>query len=73
MMQAADSWNLDHRTERGRLDGSADRCIFFDRQMRAAPFVVFEIVLQDPAQPAAWKTMTWSKHSRRMDPIKRSA
>jgi len=50
MMQAADFWNLDHRTERGRLDRSADGRIFFERQMRAAPFVVFEIVLEDPAQ-----------------------
>jgi len=50
MMQAADFWNLDHMTERGRLDRSADRRIFFERQMRAAPFVVFEIVLEDPAQ-----------------------
>ena len=50
MMQAADFWNLDHRTEPGRLDRSADRRIFLERQMRAAPFV-FEIVLQDPAQP----------------------
>jgi hypothetical protein len=30
MMQAADSWNLDHMTERGRLDRSADGRIFFE-------------------------------------------
>ena len=51
MMQAADFLNLDHVTERERLDRSTDRRIFFKRQMRTAPFVVFEIVLQDPAQP----------------------
>jgi hypothetical protein len=49
MMQAADFWNLDHRTERERFDRSADGSIFFERQMRASPFVVFEIILQDPA------------------------
>src|SRR5713101_9295629 len=51
MMQATDFWNLDHMTEPGRLDRSADRRIFFERQMRTAPPVVFEIVLQYPAQP----------------------
>ena len=51
MMQAADFLNLDHVTERERLDRSTDRRIFFKRQMRTVPFVVFEIVLQDPAQP----------------------
>jgi hypothetical protein len=49
MMQAADFLNLDHVTERGRLDRSADRRIFFERQMRTTPFVIFEIILQDPA------------------------
>src|SRR6266404_5912963 len=51
MMQATNFRNLHYMAKRGRLDGPADRCIFFERQMRAAPFVVFEIVLQDPAQP----------------------
>ena len=50
-MQAADFRNLDHMTERRKLDGSADGRIFFERQMRTASFVVFEIILQDPAQP----------------------
>ena len=53
MMQSTDLWNLDHRTERGRLGGSADRRIFFERQMRAASFVVIEIAIQDPAQSGA--------------------
>ena len=39
VMQAADLWNLDHVTEQGRLDGSAERCIFFERQMCTATFV----------------------------------
>ena len=49
-MQAADSRNLDHVAKRGRLDGSADRCIFLQRQMRAATFVICEIIPQDPSQ-----------------------
>src|SRR5437763_1683488 len=51
VMQAADFRNLDHLTERRKLDGSADGRIFFERQMRTASFVVFEIILQNPAQP----------------------
>src|SRR5437588_4995625 len=37
--------------ERRKLDRSADGRIFFERQMRTASFVVFEIILQNPAQP----------------------
>jgi hypothetical protein len=51
MMQPADFWNLDHKAKRGRLDRSADGCILFERHMRAAPFVVYKIILQDPTQP----------------------
>ncbi len=51
MVQAAEFWNLDHAAERGRLDRSADRRIFVERQMRTALFVVLEIILQYPAQP----------------------
>jgi hypothetical protein len=49
-MQAADFRNLDHLTERRKLDGSAGGRIFFERQMRTASFVVFEIILQNPAR-----------------------
>ena len=52
MMQAADLWDLDHLAKRGRLDRSADRRILFERQMRTAPFVVCEILLQGLAQPS---------------------
>src|SRR5205807_760429 len=37
--QAADFRNLDHLTERRKLDRSADGRIFFERQMRTASFV----------------------------------
>ena len=51
MMQSADLRNFDHLTKRGRFDGSADRCIFFERQMHPATFVVLEIIFQDATQP----------------------
>ena len=44
--------NFDHLTKCGTLDGSADRCIFFKRQMRPATLVVLEIIIfQDATQP----------------------
>jgi len=43
-------------TEQWKLDGSADGRIFFERSMQTASFLVFEIILQDPRNPAAWKT-----------------
>ena len=55
-MQAADFWNLDHVTEREGLDRSTDGRIFFEREMRTASFVVFKIILQDPAQPGLMKS-----------------
>jgi hypothetical protein len=45
-------------TEQRKLDGSADERIFFERSMQTASFLVFEIILHDPRNPAAWKTMT---------------
>src|SRR5437868_14711864 len=39
VMQAADFRNLDHLTERRKLDRSVDGRIFFERQMRTASFV----------------------------------
>src|SRR2546430_1121265 len=45
VMQAANFRNLDHLTERRKLDRSADGRIFFERQMRTASFVVFELIL----------------------------
>src|SRR2546429_7561265 len=51
-MQAAAFRNLDHLAERRKRDRSADGRIFFERQMRTASFVVFEIRLQDATQ--AW-------------------
>jgi hypothetical protein len=58
MMQAADFWNLDHMTEPGRLDRSADRRIFFERQMRTAPPVVF--VACDSCIPS-FKSFPWMR------------
>src|SRR5437879_9548956 len=50
-MQAADFRNPDHLTERTKPDRSASWRIFSERQMRTASFGVFEIILQNPAQP----------------------
>src|SRR6266566_700053 len=73
VMQAANFRNLDHLTERRKLDRSADGRIFFERQMRTASFVVFEIILQNPAQPGLMENNDVIRHSRRMEPSSRSA
>jgi len=52
-------------TKQRKLDGSADGRIFFERSMQTASLLVFEIILQDPRNPAAWKTLTGSRHSGR--------
>jgi hypothetical protein len=35
MVQAPDLWNLDHRVQCERLDGSGDRCVFFHEVLTA--------------------------------------
>jgi hypothetical protein len=49
-MQSANLGNFDYSAKRGRLDRSADRRIFVQREVRSRIFVVLEIVFQDAAQ-----------------------
>jgi hypothetical protein len=58
MMQSADLGNLGHPAKRGKLDRSANGCIFVEREVRSIIFKVLEIVFQDAAHPASSKTMT---------------
>lgn len=50
-MQPAHLGNFDHAAQGRKLDRSADRCVFFERQMRPATFVVLEIFFQNATQP----------------------
>ena len=50
MMQSADLGNFDHPAKRGRLDRSADRRIFLEREVSSKMFVVLEVIFQDATQ-----------------------
>jgi hypothetical protein len=41
--------------------------------MRARSLVGRDVAVQDASQARAFQTMTWWRHSRRIDPINRSA
>jgi hypothetical protein len=48
-MQSADLGNFDHPAKRGRLDGSADRCILVGQKARSKNLVVLEMAFQHAA------------------------
>jgi hypothetical protein len=50
MMQSADLVNLGRPAKRGKLDRSANGCIFVEREARSIIFKASEIVFQDAAQ-----------------------
>jgi hypothetical protein len=50
VMQPTHLRDFEHMAKGRRLDQSADRRIFFERQMRAATFVIGKIALQSSAQ-----------------------
>src|ERR1700685_3747153 len=54
------------------LHGPRFRSIFGQRQMSSGVVVVGKITSQSPRNDLSFHTMTWSKHSRRMEPISRS-
>ena len=45
MMQSPNLGNFDQPDQRERSDGSAHRCIFFEREMGSVSFEALEIVL----------------------------
>ncbi len=55
------------------LDGAMDRRILVEGPMSPQLVIVGSILPQNPAQMGLPKTTTWSTHSRRIDPISRSA
>ena len=57
----------------GRLSaGSAERSILVERKVRAYPIVVGLVIGEQMAKMLSPNTTTWSRHSRRIDPISRS-
>ena len=70
-MQTTDLWR--HEDSAGRwTDRAAVRCILVQREVGPAPLVIRDVGEKELAQMSLIDKMTRSKHSRRMDPIKRS-
>jgi hypothetical protein len=55
------------------LNGTRNRRILAQGEVRARLIVVIQIRPQQMTEMASPKTITWSMHSRRIDPISRSA
>jgi len=68
VMQSAKGWSTEY--EANRLDGARNRCVLVQGQVRTRLIVVIQIRPQQWHSP---KTITRSMHSRRIDPISRSA
>jgi hypothetical protein len=73
MMQAADFGNLDDHAEFRWLDWPSVRCIFVERQVSSRPVIVGEVAGQDGRRWRSPRTRTWSRHSRRIEPMSLSA
>ena len=65
-MESAHFRKFDYGTKRRRLNGARYRRVFAERQMNARAQVIGEIEIQKAPQ---LNTITWSKHSRRMEPF----
>jgi hypothetical protein len=73
VMQAADLGDRYDRAEHRRRDWPPVRCILIEREVSAGLVVVDEVRGQDTAQVPLAENTTWSRHSRRIEPISRSA
>src|SRR5438067_10041638 len=56
----------------GRLDGAWLRRILLEREMPSRAVVVAEVTVQATTEVSSFRTITWSRSSRRMVPITRS-
>jgi hypothetical protein len=62
------------RTDRtGSLNWARNRRILVQRSVRSDAIVIVDVGFQDPTQMHLAQAMMWSTHSRRIDPISRSA
>ena len=73
MVEATDFTNRDDPTELRRLNWPAVGRILFERQVSARSVVVREVASQGTAQVLFAKDDDVFRHSRRMEPMSRSA
>jgi hypothetical protein len=62
-----------HLNAPGALDVPPDGCILAQRQMREHRVVMLHVTFEDMAQVLLACHTMWSRHSRRIEPIRRSA
>jgi hypothetical protein len=72
MVETADFWEGHHVTVRIGLHASRRRRVFRQREVSSRGVIVGEVAGQLRCKCLWLKTITWSRHSRRMDPIRRS-
>ena len=72
MMEPADFGPRDDTTGTGRLDGARLGRVLAEREVRSRPLVVHD-ARSTRRRCCSLKTITWSRHSRRIDPINLSA
>ena len=72
-MQATNFANRNDGAELRRLARPSVGGILVEREVSAGPVIVGEICGEDASQMPLAETTTWSKHSRRIEPMSRSA
>ena len=70
MVQSADLRQLHHRTQFRRLNGALIRSVFWPARDECVNARKYDFKVR--RKEASLNTMTWSRHSRRIDPISRS-
>jgi len=73
VMQATDFGNREDRAERRRLDMPSIGSIFLEREVSAGPVIVREIRREDASKVTLAENDDMSRHSRRIEPMSRSA
>jgi hypothetical protein len=73
MMEATDFVKLHDPARVGEFNWPDVGRILVEREMRASPVIVREVANEDAAQGFSLRTRTWFRHSRRIEPMSRSA
>ena len=73
MMKATDFSNRDDLAEFRPLNWSAVGCVLVERQVSAGPMIVGEVRGQDASQMPLGENDDMARHSRRTEPMNRSA
>src|SRR3989442_10564982 len=73
MVQATDFGNWEDRAEFRRLDWPSARCVLVEREMGSCAVIVGSYAVSVRRRCRSLRTTIWSRHSRRTEPMSRSA